>query len=51
MINLESTFGRDLLQITIRNRKSNIEKHGIQNDGLGILATFEINRHALIPIG
>ena len=48
MIHVDPAFGHDLLQITIRNRISNIEEHGVQDDGFGIVAAFEVNRHVLI---
>jgi len=48
MVNFDPTFRHNLLQITIRNGISLIEKHRVQDHGFGIVAAFEINRHVLI---
>ena len=48
MVNFDPTFRHNLLQITIRNGISYIEKHCVQDHGFGIVAAFEINRHVLI---
>ena len=48
MVDFDPAFRHDLLQITVRNGISDIEKHRVQDDGSGIVAAFEINRHVLI---
>ena len=48
MVNFDPTFRHNLLQITIRNGISYIEKHSVQDHGSGIVAAFKINRHVLI---
>ena len=42
MVNFDTSFRHDLLQIAIGNRISNIEKHRVQDDIFRILAAFSI---------
>jgi hypothetical protein len=48
MVDFDPAFRHDLLQITVRNRISDIEEHRVQDHRSGIVAPFEINRHVLI---
>jgi len=48
MVNFDTPFRHDLLQIAIGNRISDIEKHRVQDDAFRILAAFEGNPH--VPI-
>jgi hypothetical protein len=48
MVDFDPAFLHDLLQVTVRNRISDIEEHSVQDDRSGIVAAFEINRHVLI---
>jgi hypothetical protein len=49
MVHLDPTLDHDFLQITIGNSISHIEKYSVLDDGFGIVAAFEVNRHDLIP--
>ncbi len=45
MVNFDTSFRHDLLQIAIGNRISDLEKHRVQDDIFRILVAFEVNRH------
>ena len=49
MVDFDPAFRHDLLQITVRNSISDIEEHRVQDDDFRIVATFDVNRHDLIP--
>ena len=48
MVDFDPAFHHDLLQITVKNGISNLEKHRVQDDISGVVAAFEINHHVLI---
>ena len=48
MVDSDTSFRRDLHQIAIGNRISDIEKHRVQDDIFRMVAAFEVNRHVLI---
>ena len=41
MVNLNATLGHDFLEITIRYRLANIEKHGVQDHVFWKVSAFE----------
>ena len=49
MVNFHAAFGHDFLQITVGNSISDIEKYSVEDHAFRILASFEVNRHGLIP--
>ncbi len=49
MVNFHAAFGHDFLQVTVGNSISDIEKYSVEDHAFRILASFEVNRHGLIP--
>lgn len=45
MVNLNTTLGHNLFQITIRNGVTHIEKHCVQDHIFRVMAAFEIECH------
>ncbi len=44
MIQIHAAFGHDLFKVSIRNGKSDVEIHGVQDHGFRVLRAFETDQ-------
>ena len=49
MIDGHTTFGEYFFKITIGHGITDVEKHGVDDHGFGIMRTLEINDHEGFP--